>query len=698
MHMLLAAVAGSALTAAVPPVPVAEPFEEQRFGITIQDPYRWMEKPERAGEVRDWLVNAGQHAREELSKLPEREKFEELLNLANRAGVSYTSAQISNQRLFYLRLDPEARVSKLVVRKDGVERVVLDPATSSAALAAINNYTVSPDGGTVAVHVAEGGGEAGEVRFLDVESGREIAPRIGPVWGEFPVNWLSSRKVVYTRMADPQPGVDPILNMRMYTIGFGEKGPGIPLLGAGVPNAPAFEPREFPTFYNPASTRWAMGFGTGARADSRILVTRIDEVLAGTPKWRSIAEYADQVRSATIVGDNIYLLSSKTNSSRTLLKGSLNDPELKLRPIMEGGEVILRSISEAADGLYLFASKGGAEKLFFQPNGSEEFREVVLPFDGAISSWDVGDQGRSLLMGLTGWLRNRTHYRVSGGIIQPVNLKSASWEAGSKHSVITDEAISSDGTRVPMAILMPAEGKLPAGRPTILHGYGSYGLLNTEPTYSGNNLAWLEQGGVFAYCGTRGGGENGRAWHEAGRAANKPNAHADFIACAERLIQLGYAKPSQITAIGVSAGGQLVSPAVMKRPDLFAGMILRVAMLNPARLETAENGANQFAEAGDPRTEDGFKGLVMQDSYLMLEGAKDIPDTLLTIGLNDRRVSPWMSGKFAARAVAKFGGQRRVLVRTEAEDGHGVGSARDLKIQEMADIYAFAWNQATKAD
>jgi prolyl oligopeptidase len=67
---------------------------------------------------------------------------------------------------------------------------------------------------------------------------------------------------------------------------------------------------------------------------------------------------------------------------------------------------------------------------------------------------------------------------------------------------------------------------------------------------------------------------------------------------------------------------------------------------------------------------------------------------LITVGLNDKRVAPWFAAKFAARALDRFGDKRAILIRADAEGGHGVGSARDRLIAEWADTYAFAWSQA----
>src|SRR6185312_4938284 len=108
--------------------------------------------------------------------------------------------------------------------------------------------------------------------------------------------------------------------------------------------------------------------------------------------------------------------------------------------------------------------------------------------------------------------------------------------------------------------------------PTLLSGYGAYGS-SIRPSFSPSRLAWLERGGILAYAHTRGGGERGEAWHEAGRGANKANAVGDFIACAEYLVAKGYTSASRLAASGSSGGGVLVGGAVVRRPDLFGGAV-----------------------------------------------------------------------------------------------------------------------------
>jgi prolyl oligopeptidase len=230
--------------------------------------------------------------------------------------------------------------------------------------------------------------------------------------------------------------------------------------------------------------------------------------------------------------------------------------------------------------------------------------------------------------------------------------------------------------------------------PTLLEACGGYGMSSATPTCWRDSMAWLAHGGAMAYCGVRAGGERGRAWHEGGRSANKTNGHADFIACAALLKEKGIAPLKGVVATGTSAGGTLVPLAVLQEPSLFAAMVPRVAVLNASRLGAAVNGANQFDEMGDPGTPEGFKALLAMDAYQRLATATSMPDTLLTIGLNDKRFSPWISAKFAARAQARFGDKRMVWLRAEADGGHGVGTAEGARVAQFADIFARAWDRS----
>jgi len=238
-----------------------------------------------------------------------------------------------------------------------------------------------------------------------------------------------------------------------------------------------------------------------------------------------------------------------------------------------------------------------------------------MPLVGSISDPSVTPDRSTLTFGLDGIEKNVTFYRAEGARLVPLGLADATLPAAASLTVVQETATSADGTKVPLTITAPKGPVKPL--PTLLGTYASYGISG-EPYYSPSVVVWVTRGGVSAECHARGGGEKGRAWHEAGRSANKVNSMADVIACGERLVQLGYTTPKLMGLWSGSAGGLLVTPVGLKRPDLFAAVVTSVGVVNPTRLAVANNGPNQFAEMGDPNTDDGFKALAAQDSTLLL--------------------------------------------------------------------------------
>jgi prolyl oligopeptidase len=676
--------------------PTPEPFTEVVHGHQVSDEYRWMERSDRARDVTAWLKKEGDVTRAALAALPERDGF-------LKAGRAMRHTRVvdvfdAGDVQVFRRLAPDDRVPKLMVRtKDGGERVLLDPNTVSAAVVAINNVSLSPDGRRVGVHTATGGSEIGAIQVYDVASGKPVGAPIDRIWGEFPLAWLGGDAVVYTRLADEPPGGDVVQGMTAYLKTIGASDRGAAVLGSSTGLA-GFPVRDFPSVGVSSLSRWVIGLGLGARKAMRVWVTPRAALEEGRPRWVSLADLPRDVTAAAAVGDSAYLLSTATNPYGSLLRQSLPSAATWAPVSVAEGDAqrIFETVVAVKSGLYVTAQRDGVGRVFFMPVGTTTLREIELPVEGRLLNVRATADETALTIGLEGWLSNTVYYRVDGTRLTPLQLSSDTWPGTSKFMVRREEVTSADGTKVPLVLVLADERRAPATvRPTLLISYGSYGISTVTPAYEYSAMPWLARGGALAYCGTRGGGERGRAWHEAGRGASKVNAQADLIACAEHLRKMGIAPAAGVVASTASAGGTLEGPAVFKRPDLFTAVVLRVAMLNVTRLAAAQNGANQFVEFGDPGTADGYAGLLVQDAYEAAANATDLPDTLLHIGVNDQRVAPWMTAKFAARVRQKFGGRRTVWVRVDDDSGHGVGSAEESFLTEAADVFAFAWSRST---
>jgi prolyl oligopeptidase len=246
---------------------------------------------------------------------------------------------------------------------------------------------------------------------------------------------------------------------------------------------------------------------------------------------------------------------------------------------------------------------------------------------------------------------------------------------------------------VPISIIHRKGLERNGENPTLLYAYGSYGI-SMLPEFAPQMLAWYERGGVHAIAHIRGGGEYGKEWHEAGRGLNKQSTIDDFIAAAEYLIGEGYTRPERLAGRGVSAGGVPSGGGLVQRPDLWAAMVINVAVTNFLRFEFSENGPNNIPEFGSIMTEEGFRALQLIDSYSKIKDGVSYPAALITTGLNDPRVVVWQATKLAARLQAATASGKPVLLRVEAQGGHGrIGASRRQKDLELADMLAFLLQQ-----
>jgi prolyl oligopeptidase len=247
---------------------------------------------------------------------------------------------------------------------------------------------------------------------------------------------------------------------------------------------------------------------------------------------------------------------------------------------------------------------------------------------------------------------------------------------------------SKDGTRVPMFIASRKGIKLDGENPTLLYGYGGFGISMT-PSFSVSRLAWMEMGGVFAMANLRGGGEYGEAWHRAGTLNNKQNVFDDFIAAAEWLIEQRYTRPERLAIQGGSNGGLLVGAAMTQRPELFAACLPAVGVMDMLRFHKFTAGRFWVDDYGSADDAEQFPALLAYSPYHHLREGTRYPSTLITTADTDDRVIPAHSFKFAAALQRAHAGSAPVLIRIETRAGHGAGKPTAKLIDEIADQWAF---------
>lgn len=679
---------------AAAPVAKRQAVTDTVYGATMADPYRWMEGPNNTAFAA-WLKAQGREGRATLNTSPTLSAWQRRLNAASSASVTNRLQHRINGRIFFLRLEAGKQGVLMVRMANGRERVLFDPNTVSGAHASVTNYGVSPDGKTIAVNIDRGGDEITTVEFYNVDTGEKLPDELPDIWGEFVVAWQGNDGVFYTQMAPDDGHTDRMLNMRTRYHKLGASAAQDPtVIPAGGASGFPLDPQEFPFIATDASSPYAMVVAGGARAEARICVAKAADLTVPGAQIQCPIAYDDEVQAGSLVGSTLYLQSVKTAPNGKVLALNLDAPSLKLSDarvvVAEDREAVVTSFATARDALYVKRMRLGVDSFVRIPysGGSETVRP---PYDGQAALIDATTDADGLMFTLQGWTKPRALYAYDPNRRALTDLKLGATSLRDYSGLVdaeTTSARSQDGTMVPVTILKPKGYRANGKTKAIVFAYGAYGATTTQPAFDVMSLEWVTDGNLYVLAGIRGGGEKGDAWRLAGKGANKARGVEDMVAAADMVRARGYSDAKHIVLYSASAGGIIVGNAVDRFPEHFGAAIIHAGMLNPTRLAADNNGANQYAEFGDPNVPAGFKDLRAMDAYLNLKPGLKYPAVMLDVGLNDNRVAPWNSGKYGAQLKYYAKGQSLVLFRTDADSGH-FGTSLSQAAAEAADHYAF---------
>ena len=257
---------------------------------------------------------------------------------------------------------------------------------------------------------------------------------------------------------------------------------------------------------------------------------------------------------------------------------------------------------------------------------------------------------------------------------------------------------SKDGTRIPMFLIHRKNFKASTNTPTILYGYGGFGVSIT-PGFSTQIAWWIEHGSLYAVANIRGGNEFGEEWHKAGMLAKKQNVFDDFIAAAEWLIQNKYTWPGKLAIWGGSNGGLLVTAALTQRPELYQAVVCWHPDLDMIRYYTYTKNNNppallEYGNAADPEK---FKFLYAYSPYEKVQPHTEYPAVLISSGDADTRVPPEQARKMTARLQAATASKRPILLLYDSNAGHSSGEPLSTVIRDATDELTFVtWQLGLK--
>jgi len=656
------------------------------FGTTVADAYRWMEELEDP-DLGNWVEAQNEIAAPFLEGLAGHGDIQARLTELwdyERFGVPFKEGGL----YFFTRNDGLQDQDVLFVAEtlEAEPRVLIDPnGFSEDATIALAEWNVSPDGRYIAYSTSDGGTDWNTWHIREVATGEDLGDEVA--FTKFTqASWLPNGSgFFYSRYpVGPDGEGDGQAQTKVYFHPVGVDQEDDELVYAV----------EDSESRNPSGT---------VTEDGRYLILNIFEGYnenavyyrdLGAPSGRVVRLLDDWDALYTFIGNdgpNFFFHTNRDASRNRLVAIDVRSPDPSMwQEVIPEAEETLESVSYVG-GFFVAQYLTDANSLvrLFSFEG-DVIRDVPLPGIGTVGGFGGHADDTETFFSFQSYTVPPTLFRydVETGESSvyretQVDLEPADYET------IQVFFTSADGTRVPMFLTYKVGLEKTGENPTLLYGYGGFNISGT-PSFRVDRLVWLEMGGIFAHANLRGGGEYGEEWHLAGTKTNKQNVFDDFIGAAEYLISEGYTSTPRLAIQGGSNGGLLVGAVLTQRPELFGAALPAVGVLDMLRYHTASLNARQWSsDYGLSENEEEFRALYAYSPYHNVREGTCYPPTLVTTAERDDRVVPWNSFKFGAALQYAQGCESPILMRVETRAGHGAGKPTWMRIEEVADAWAF---------
>ena len=673
------------------PASPKKPVTDSYHGVQVSEDYRWLENGADPA-VKAWSEAQLKVTRGVLDALPVRAVLKtRFKQLYSEAPVRYYDFHDAGVFFAMKRQPPKSQPFLVFMKVAGdvkTERVIVDPNKLNAkGTTAIDFYAPSVDGKYVAVAMSEKGSEDASAHVFETRTGKklnDVVPRVQYPTGGGSVAWDErGTGFFYTRY--PQGTERAPDDMNFFQQVYFHK------LGTPAAEDTYVIGKEFPRIAETklsATRDGAHVLASVANGDGGEFAFYLKDP-AG--KWTRIADHADMIRQIEFgVDGKLYALSIKDAPRGKIITLPLSHPVLSdAKLLVPQSDATIEALVPARTRLYVDYMVGGpSEVRVFDLEGKAL---PALPTE-PISSISVGVRlgVDDVLIGSQSYVTPFAWYRYSPklGKLTPIALGGKSKFNFNDAIVEREMAVSKDGTRVPINILMKKGTRLDGSNPLLLYGYGGYGV-NETPRFSARNRVWLDHGGILVTANLRGGGEFGEEWHLAGNLTKKQNVFDDMIGAAEHLIKRGYTSKERLAILGGSNGGLLMGAVTVQRPDLFRAVVSAVGIYDMLRVELTPNGAFNVTEFGTVKDPGHFKALYAYSPYHNVVDGTAYPAVLFITGENDGRVDPYNSRKMTARLQAANPAGKPVLLHVSFDTGHGIGTGLNQRVEEDADVYAF---------
>ena len=682
---LLSAIAvfcsASRLHAQAPPTRATD-TNEVIHGVTVADPYQWLE--DSSAETRSWIASQQQYTDAQLTSRPGmnalREQIRKLVNVEETHRVLYRKG-----RYFLEKKLAGQQSAGLYLRKgiNGTESLLIDSSTISADHSAtVELLNVSADGNLLAYGVRQGGRDQLSIRFRDLTTNADLS-----------TDTLPEARYLYWSLP-----ISPDRSAAFY-VKFEESGPRIlrHLFG---------HPVSEDTILFGAQLGPSQLLATNLSPDGNYLVATVLHGASGATDlylkdlrtseaepFKKVVAGIDATFTGIVAGDKLYIETNWKAGRGQIFAAPLTDPSQAQWKVVvpEQKDATIQAMAITQDRLILNAMRNAHSEMLVYSFDGKPKPSIPLPGLGSVVTLDADPLSSELCFSYTSFQTPTSYlaWNSSSKSTKPQPISAP--EVPSDLKDIAVEQVwyaSTGGVQVPMFLAHRRGLKLDSNRPVLLYGYGGF-TWSQLPTFSAEEAVWMERGGIYAVANLRGGNEFGEGWHRAGELDQKQNSFDDFANAARWLIAHKYTRPERLAIQGLSNGGLLVTASITQHPELFGAAIGRYPLIDMVRYERFSIARWWTSEYGSVENPEQFKWLYAYSPYHHVVKGISYPAVLLITGDGDTRVDPSHARKMTAMLQNSTSSAKPVLLLYDSKSGHSGVPSADAEIEQTANELEF---------
>lgn len=664
-------------------------------GTRVADPYRWLENIV-SGDARSWVGAQNALTTSYFSHFAGRRDVRDIVERSwNYAKVSAPFA--AGERLFFFENGGTENQPVLYVQErfDAIPRMLIDPnAFSDDGLVAVVDQAASPEGRYLAYATSTRGSSWRVVHVRDVRTGTELEDKLQGVKSS-PLSWTRDERGFFYVRVDQGAGysaLNPLVpdgRQRVYYHRLGRPQSEDQLV---------YENAENPSLSLRAEVSndghyLVIALRAGTELHNRVYFIDLDNPKRpnlGAPLVK-LFDNPDALYEFVASEGNVFYLRTTKGAPRARLVGvdiNTPDPNYWTTAVRETFDPLIavkrvddrfvaHRLHDAHSVLELYSIDGNARGA------------VQLPTIGTVTEINPRPETRDFFFTFTSYLQRPATYRYDLDTRTVFAYREPRPDSTLARFETTQLFYTSkDGTRVSMFITARRGITLDGSHATLLEGAAGFNVA-MSPRFSPEIAAWLDMGGIYAVPNVRGGGEQGRAWHDAGAGPRKGVAVDDFLSAADFLINQRYTRTGMLAVSGRGHGATLAAAALTRRPELFSAALLDAGVYDLTRFHRFTVGPSWVPEYGSPDRASDLKALLAYSPLQAAEIERTFPAVLISVGDHDDVATPIHSYKLAAAIQSSQRGTAPVLLRVDSDAGPGAGTPTAKQIALAADRLAF---------